>query len=225
MHPVIENRLHLPVCEAFHYVMEASMRKFHVKNFLVGGVCLMSTVLVLPVCADDIEASIKEALQSYQDGEYRNAVEKLDYASQLIRQKRAKALEALLPEPLSGWAAQKPSSQAMGASMFGGGITAERRYSKDSSSIVVKIISDSPLMQSLMMMFSNPLIAASSGGRFEKISGQKAYIEYLPERRKGEIRVIVADRFLVLVQGRDVSMEDLKKYAEAIDYEKLQSSS
>ena len=131
-------------------------------------------------------------------------------------------MESFLPEPLSGWATQKTSSQAMGAAMFGG-ITAERQYSKDSSSITVQIITDSPVMQSMMMMFSNPMFATSDGGKLEKIGRQKAIVKYDPKRKVGEINIVVANQFLVSIEGQGVSEEDLKAYAKAVDYKKLKT--
>lgn len=196
---------------------------------LSAGKCkvmVLSIVLVAfstVVWADDITSSINEALQYYKNGEYTDAVESLNYASQLIQQKKGSGLEAFLPEPLSGWTAQAPTSQAAGAAMFGGGVTAERRYSKGSSSITLQIITDSPLMQGVMMMFSNPMFAASDGGKLEKIAGQKAIVKCDPVNKKGEIKIVVANRFFVLIEGNGITKEDLKGYAAAIDYKKLAS--
>ncbi len=174
--------------------------------------------------ADDVEDSIKEALGYYQSGEYKDALDSLDYASQLIMQMKGKGLEAFLPEPLSGWTAQKATSQAAGAAMFGGGVTAERTYSKGPSTVTVKIITDSPMLQGMMMMFSNPMFASADGGRLERIARQKAIVKFDPATNKGEITMAVANRFLVTIKGSGVTREELKTYAEAIDYRKLKSS-
>lgn len=173
--------------------------------------------------ADDVEESIKEALQSYKSGEYKEAADSLNYASQLIQQKRGSALESFLPVPLKGWDAQKASSEAAGAAMFGGGISAEREYSKNNSSITVQIITDSPLMQSMMMMFSNPMFATADGGKFERIGRQKAIVKYDPKEKSGDIKIVIANRFLVLIEGQGITKDELKAYAKAINYKKLQS--
>ena len=77
--------------------------------------------------ADEIIESINEAVEYYKEGDYSEAVSSLDYASQLIRQKRASRLEAFLPEPLSGWKAKDVESQAVGQAMFGGMVSAKRQ--------------------------------------------------------------------------------------------------
>jgi hypothetical protein len=196
-----------------------------INKLKMGGVFIVLMAFSVSGYADDIENSIKEALQYYENGEYKDAVESLNYASQLIQQKKGQGLESFLPEPLSGWTAQETRSQAASAAMFGGGVTAERKYSKGSSSITIKIITDSPLMQSMMMMFSNPMFATSDGGKLERIGRQKAIVKFDSSSKRGEIKIVVANRFLVLIEGGEVTKEDLKGYATAIDYEKLKSFS
>ena len=173
--------------------------------------------------ADDIEDSIEEALEYYQSGDYQDAVESLNYASQLIQQKKGEGLIAFLPEPLDGWTAQEGSSQAAGAAMFGGGVTVEREYRKGSGSISIQLITDSPLMQGMMMMFSNPMMATSDGGKLEKIGRQKAIVKFDNAEMSGEIMIVVAKRYLITIEGQDVTKEDMKAYAKAIDYKKLKS--
>lgn len=193
------------------------------RTSMATGIVVSLLVFSGPVPADDVEDSINEALEYYHDGEYKDAVESLNYATQLIQQKKGGELEAYLPEPLDGWKAQPPTSQAAGAAMFGGGVTAEREYSNNDSSVTVRIVTDSPMMQGMMMMFSNPMFAASDGGKLERISRQKAIVKYDADNKEGEINIVVAKRFLVTVEGRDTSLEDLKAYAGAIDYKKLKT--
>jgi len=145
----------------------------------------------------------------------------IDYASQLIQQKKGEKLESMLPKPLDGWKAQEATSQAVGAAMMGGGLSAERSYSKESSTVDIKMITDSPIMQGMMMMFSNPMLAASDGGKLQKIGRQKAIVKYDAQNKSGDINVVVANRFLVTIEGSDVSEADLKAYAQAVDYDKL----
>jgi len=171
--------------------------------------------------ADDVEDSVKEALEYYKDGDYSSAAGSLEYAAQLIRQKKGGQLEVFLPKPLPGWTAEDVSSQAMGAAMFGGGVTAERKFRKDNSRITVQIMTDSPMMQGMMMLFTNPAFAAADGGKLEKIKSQKAIVKYTPATKKGDIKIMVANRFLVSIEGKNASKGDLKSYAKAIDYKKL----
>jgi len=171
--------------------------------------------------ADEITDSIEEAIEYYKEGNYVEATSSLDYASQLIRQKRSGKLEAFLPEPLAGWSAEDVKSKASGAGYLGGMISAKRKYKKDKSSVTIEIITDSPALQSMVMMFSNPAYASADGGKLTKIKRQKAIIKYHPSKKNGEINIVVAKQYLVSVKGRNISQNDLVDYASAIDYKTL----
>ena len=172
--------------------------------------------------ADDVTDSVNEALQLYKDGKFSEAVNSLNYASQLIQQKKGASLESVLPAALSGWTAEEASSQAAGAAMFGGGVTAERRYTKgDSSSVKIQIVTDSPMLQAVMMMMGNPMFATSDGGKMETIGGQKAIVKIDSANKSGQIQIVVANRFLVTLEGEEIVKDDLTAYAKAIDYTKL----
>lgn len=197
------------------------MHRLSTSILTVAAAFLFMSVVLSPVLADDVTDSINEALKQYGNGEFADAVQSLDYASQLIRQKKGGQLEAFLPKPIAGWKAEDAKSQAMGSAMFGGGVTAERSYVKDNSRVNVKIITDSPMIQGMMMMFSNPMMATSDGGKLEKINGEKAIVKYSNENKDGNINLMVAGRFLITVDGDDVARQDLIAFAQGIDFKKL----
>jgi len=190
---------------------------------LRGFALLMLCSLVFTGFAygDEVTEAIDEALQSYKEGKFSEAMTGLNYASQLIGQKKGGDLQSFLPKPLDGWEASEATSQASGAAMLGGGVSAEGRYNKDPASVTVQIITDSPMLQGVMMMFNNPMMAGADGGKLQKIAGEKAIVKYDARQKSGEIRLAIANRFLVTVEGDEVSLEDLKAYAGKIDYKKL----
>jgi hypothetical protein len=126
----------------------------------------------------------------------------------------------LLPAPPSGWKAEDATAQAAAAAMFGGGVSAERHYTKgESSSITVKLITDSPIMQGVLMMMGNPMFANADGGKLERIKGQKAILKN--KNGSGSVNVVVNGTLLVQIEGSDVTDADLRAFAEAIDYAKI----
>ena len=187
----------------------------------VGAVAVVLVMSSWPASADDVTDAVEEALQFYKDGKYTEAASSLNYAAQLVQQKKGASMESLLPEPLDGWTAEEASSQSAGTAMFGGGLTAERRYVKDQSTVNIQIVTDSPLLQSMMMMMANPMFATSSGGKLETINGQKAIVKLNPNDRSGQIQIVVANRFLVTLDGAEVTRDDVVAYAKAIDYGKM----
>lgn len=171
--------------------------------------------------ADDVTDSIDEAVKAYKDKDYAMAAQALDAAAQLVRQKRGDMFKELLPDAPSGWEAEEATSQSAGASMFGGGVTAERQYSKGDSSVTVKLITDSPIMQGVLMMMGNPMFANADGGKLERIKGQKAIFKN--KDGSGSVNIVVNGVLLVQIEGSDVSDKDLRTFAEAIDYGKIAS--
>lgn len=172
--------------------------------------------------ADEVTDSINEGLENYKKGNYAEAVNSLNFASQKIAQMKADKIKAFLPKPLSGWKAEEPSSQATGAAVFGGGISAEGKYSKkENSSVTVKFVTDSPMLQSVIMLLSNPMFATSDGGKLEKINNQKAIVKYDAAGKSGSINIVVANKILVTVEGNEVTQDDLMGYAKAVNYDQL----
>jgi hypothetical protein len=171
--------------------------------------------------ADDVTDTINQALNNYKEGKLSDAAQNLDYAAQMVRQKKGTELQKFLPAALAGWKAQDSKSEAMGASMFGGMLSAERKYEKDQSIINIKIITDSPMLQSMMMIFSNPMLASSDGGKLQNIKNQKAIVKYNTEDKSGKISIIVANKYLIEIDGETVDQQALIDYASAVDFDTM----
>ena len=97
----------------------------------------------------------------------------------------------------------------------------EKQYTKDESTVTIRIIADSPMIQSMMMVFSNPMLAASEGGRLKLIKSQRAVVKYSPNDKSGNISVIVANKYMIQIDGNSVNEQVLMDYAESIDYDGL----
>lgn len=184
--------------------------------------CLPIVVSVQPLWAEDnVVSTIQEATRQYEAGDYTSAASNLDYAAQLVRQQKSERMKALLPEPLKGWEGKEANAQALGAAILGGGVTVSRDYKRGSSSVSVEIVSDSPVLQSVLMMVNNPMFAGAGGGKLETLRGQRAILKFNGEKKSGEIYVVVDSRFIVTIKGRQITRDDLLAYGEAIDYTSL----
>ena len=161
---------------------------------------LLSFALAGPVYADEVIDSIKEAVDFYKDGRYTDAVGSLDYASQLIRQKRTEMLTTLLPEPLPDWTAEKATTESAGLAMLGGILSAKRIYHKGASRVTMEI-SDSAALHNIMAMFSNLMFTATGDGRLQTDRGHKAIIKYVPDTRGGDVTVMIENRCMLFVKG------------------------
>ncbi|MGB0847094.1 MAG: hypothetical protein ACPGSM_10230 [Thiolinea sp.] len=190
-------------------------------NHLRAIILATSMTCMTTAIADDVSDAIDEASKAYESGDVNTAVENLNFAVQLLQQMKGEKLSELLPEALDGWTAGEAESAAVGAAMFGGGLTAKRSYQKDKSKVKIEIVTDSPMIQSMVALFTNPLFGAS-GGKMTKINGHKAMLEYNKKRQKGEYKLMINNRYMVTVNGRKVEADELKAYVEAIPFDEFE---
>lgn len=176
--------------------------------------------------ADEVADQIKEGLQLYEQGSYSEAVSALNFAVGQIQQKQAASLKEVFPPPLPGWQAEESKGEFAGAAFMGGGVSASRRYYVEGTdkSVDIEIVTDSPLLQSMMMFLSNPAFSASQPGtKLVKIQGHKAVQKFLAQDREGDISIVIGSRMLVSVKGQGIeNLDDLLAYANVIDYGTLE---
>ncbi|WP_107851018.1 hypothetical protein [Oceanimonas marisflavi] len=183
------------------------------------------TSLLLPglLLADDAEIrrAIEEGTRAYEAEEWSQAASQFDYAATLIRQLQAGELGELFPDPLPGWQADEADTRAGGSAMFGGGIHASRQYRKDNARLEMTITKNSPLLQTMAMLFTNPSMATMSGYKVRRINGQTAMVK--EEGNSKELMMLVANTTLVQLSGRgsELTSEDLEAYAGALDVNAL----
>jgi hypothetical protein len=176
--------------------------------------------------ADEVTDQIKEGLDYYQKGSYSEAVNALNFAVGQIQQMQASGLKNVFPEPLKGWKAEESTGQFGAASFMGGGVSASRRYYMENGDkeVNIEIVTDSPLLQSVMMFYSNPAFFSSQPGtKLVKIQGRKAVQKFDPQNREGEINLIIGSRMLVTIKGQSLEkVDDVLAYANAIQYDALE---
>ncbi|MBD3794024.1 MAG: hypothetical protein IE889_07710 [Campylobacterales bacterium] len=186
------------------------------KQLTIIGLSVISTPYLI---ADEVTDILEESITAYKEGDYVQVKENLTYVLELLKQKKGESLKTILPEALNGWQAEEATSETAGAGMLGGGTNVSRVYKKDKSEITVSIVTDSPLMQSIGMMMSNPMFA--SGGKLTRINREKAMVKYETDRKSGELTLVYENQYLISVKGDEVTEEELVEYAKAIDLKKL----
>ncbi len=165
---------------------------------------LLSLAVALPAAADEISSQLEKGLKLYEQGKIGQAVIEIEFALSQLKQKKAEALGKIFPEPPSGWTAQKPKSSSAGAGLLGGGISASRRYQDGGKGRVkIEVITDSPLIQSLAIMLSNPMFLQSGkAGRLVRLQGHKAVLKEQEER--AELQALLEGKVLLRITARRV---------------------
>lgn len=197
---------------------------------IFAGLFLTSVFLVslciVPARSDEISDQIKEAQSLYEQGNFSEAVTALNFAIGQIQQKQASTLKNVFPEPLDGWKAEESKGEYASAAFFGGGLSASRHYFVEGAdkAVDIEIVTDSPLLQSVMMFMTNPAFFASQPDtQLVKIKGRKAMQKFSKENGDGEISIVIGNRMLISFKGRNLeNADDMVSYANAVDYQALE---
>ena len=173
---------------------------------------------------DEIPEQIETALKLYKGGKLSQAISELEFALAQMRQKKGEAFSKLFPEAPDGWKAEKPKSQSAGSGMLGGGITASQDYRQKSGrgKVHMEVMSDSPLLQSLGMMLSNPmLLQGGSQGKLIRFKGHKGLLK--DRGKRAELQAVINNKvlFQVRASGVDDAAKVVKKFAKDMDFDKL----
>lgn len=199
------------------------------KLVVVVVVVMLSLVLALSAFADEVLEGIDYAREAYEERNYSEAIEELNFAIAKIKSLQVDELREALPEPLSGWTMEEQESDAMAYSFFGlgSGLSVVRRYYKEDSgeTIEVTIGAQSGILQQLMMFLKNPTLAAAQPNtKLEKkrIAGKRITImeEFSSEDKDGKLSLTPDDATLVIVEGWDISDKAiLYEYLDGIDFD------
>jgi len=119
--------------------------------------------------------------------------------------------------PLAGWELELLDSQAMGAAMFGGGISSSAKYSNGTESYEVTILGNSPMFAMVSGVVSNAMLASSSGAKIEKIGDMKASVR----DQNGEVEVMVPFEGNTLVTTKGPNRENAIKITKNLGWDVL----
>jgi hypothetical protein len=167
------------------------------------------------------EDSPADALQAFADkakaiGD-RETVDPVDF----------RKLKELLPEKLGGLDRKESTGEKSGAMGFTVS-TAEAKYKgSGDESVDIEIVDTGGIAGVSTMALAAWSIAEidkETETGYEKtttIDGYKAFEKYNNESKSGEINVLVADRYLVNIEGDNLSIDQIKSFLSELDLGKL----
>jgi hypothetical protein len=138
-------------------------------------------------------------------------------------------LKELMPEELIGLKRIEATGEKSGAMGFTVS-TAQARYKGDKDeSIVIEIVDTGGIAGVSTMALATWSMAeidketADGYEKTTKLDGYKAFEKYNSTIKAGEINVLVADRYVVNVEGNNISVEQLKEALKDINLVKLEA--
>ncbi len=183
--------------------------------FVTAVVCLAANA-----SGDEITDQLAKAIEYYEKGDYHKAADELRWVLTQLETLQGNRLQTFFPDPLENYKAEKTSV----TSMPGGGAMATRIYRSEETESVIDIEMglNSPLIQSMSLIFMNPSISGYSEKQFSQINGYKVLEEYKEDSKTGKMMVLVGDRLLIILEGQNISgLTDLKKYVQKMDLEEM----
>ena len=189
---------------------------------LAAGLCLTTTAH-----ADEVTDQMEIARKAYESGELKTAIETLNFTVTKIQEQMTANLVKLLPEPLPGWTADAPESQAGGMAAMITGTTLSRRYQReDGAEITLNLMADSPLMPMLTMAMSMPLVMQNNQDmKTYSFKGYRGTLEHAADSQNYEITFMVGSRLIVQGQGSQLTdSQPIEAYFEKLDLEAIQNA-
>lgn len=130
-------------------------------------------------------------------------------------------LKEMLPNRVAGMRLDDSSGETSGALGFKiSTATGEYRDDDERIEITIADVGASPMVLMGMAAWSNIEFERDSDEGYERtttIEGYKGYEKYDSEREDGQLSLIINNRFLVKVEGRNVSEKDLRSALRKID--------
>ena len=181
-----------------------------IKTLLAASALMIGTTQLAR--ADEVTDTLNSALEAYEEGDIRYALEELEFAKQLLVAMKTDALAGFLPEPPAGYSREISDDMNAGLAMMGGGSGAEATYSNGSDEFTITILADSPMMAMMGGMISN---AGVMGLEVRRVGRQKFAVQ------DGDLFGLVGGRILVQATGDDLDF--LVEVLKTMDFKGLKN--
>jgi hypothetical protein len=172
--------------------------------------------------ADDVTDAMSRASSAYGNGDYRATSTELQTALAAVNQLLIDELIGALPDPPAGWKAEDPEgidASAIGAGFFASLVVNRTYTAPDDSNINMTISANSPMLISLRMFASNPMMASMTGQTGMKKASACGYdaIEHFGDGTY-EMHVLAGNATLISIDGsKESDISHIRTLANATD--------
>ena len=159
-----------------------------------------------PVLAGDaVSGHIEAGQQAYQKGDAAHAAHEMEAALLELQGRLGRALARDMPPVPSGWQAEDPEIDGLGA--VGGGLSVTRAYTRADASLNASIILDSPAVAAA----AAPAVGTPDPPNLRrvKVGAEDALLRWDATARSGEISVVLANRVLLQIEGDNLPNGDV----------------
>ena len=166
---------------------------------------------------DPVTDLIRSAMAKYQKADLNGTSEDLEAARKLVDSRRGDKAAALLPN-VTGWNSLKAEKQDAG--ILGGSSAWRRTYENKEKTVKAELILDSPLLQQLSPLLTNPAIAEGAGFEIRRVEGRDALVKKVGEG--AELNVWVGSGILFKLTGSKMKDNELVIFAKNFDLREME---
>lgn len=169
----------------------------------------------------DADKSAVDALEAFADKAKemgsREAVDPIDF----------RKLKELMPEKIAGMSRTEATGEKSGAMGFTVSTASAKYKGEGEENLNIEIVDTGGIAGVSTMALAGWSMAeidketTTGYEKTTKIEGYKAFEKYDNEGKSGEVNVLVADRFVVNVQGDHITVDQLKDALKDLDLAKL----
>ncbi len=170
--------------------------------------------------ADDVSDGLAKASELYAKGDLAGAMKEIGFATSGIQTKLNEAYASTLPDAPAGWTAEAVDAQSM--AIMGMGQNISRTYTDaNGNSVKLSLAADSPLMQSMGMVFANPMMAAQAGFTRIRVGGEEALLKDDKQDNSVQIVLTLGGRLLLMAEANNVPADQVKAIFSAWKIDQL----
>jgi hypothetical protein len=183
---------------------------------------LCMAVLAPLASADDVTDAMSRARDAYGAKDYKTASTELQTALAAVNQELIDMLIGALPEPPKGWKAEDPEgidASAIGAGFFASLVVNRTYTAPDGSEIDMTVSANSPMLISLRMFMSNPMMAQMTGQKGMKKVQACGYdaLEHFGDGTY-EMHILAGNATLISIDGsKESDIDHIRTLANATD--------
>lgn len=170
---------------------------------LVALACAFLGAASFPAFADQVTDQLDLGKQYYEEGDLGGAINELQFAIQDIRSQLTEQYRVAFPDAPAGWSFTESAEESNPAmAMLGGGSILVRHYTQDDGrgSFEATITADSPMIQGLATMLTNPAMV-SGGAKRIRVGRDNALVKYDEGEDSGESTLFLGGRMMLQLQA------------------------
>lgn len=177
----------------------------------IVATCLLC-LTVSPAVADKASDAIDRAKNAYAQGDVGKAYIDLQIALTRVGRKLMAVYEKTFPAAPSGWKARNTRSRNRSNVPVQGFVLNRRYHELDGKGrITAQLIVDSPMLNAMAGMFSNPAMAMRMNYEHTDVegAGQPVWVKFDEDRNRGEAVLVIAGRIFIKLTGRNLEDADI----------------